>query len=879
MNKKTVVVGGLFLLALAAAAMPTDKELVEARGIVTELMSGPVADQKAGRMTHAQMAEKALELADAAETEAAKMLLVRGAVVAFARDGESARAASALSKLRAEVNDLSPDFEADALSRAVKALPSSSDKTLYEKLEDARRLVKCRKDIPILEKRLAKKEDPAMRGQLAESLAALGDWKRALEEFAKVGGEVARVAKFENGAGGKIPSAEVADFWWNYPGVKDSSGYSVFQRHAVEWYQRALKDDSLTGLKRNLAEKRIADVGVQSAVASAESVISKCLEGNGRPKDLALDIGGKDKLEMVGIAPGSFMMGFDEWQEFKGLGGRCELEKPRRVTITRPFWMTKYLLSRSDVKTLFPDREELRNVPDDRGCFVEIRKISLEEILEKLNSKIPNRPRGYVFRLPTAAEWEYAFKADNGENTKIGDLRREKNVKNSYWMTPEMEAYCEKNGIRTVDNLDPRHRGSKINVLSFGGYFNVYPPMNLTKANAWGIHAFCGFFGEALLDTVEANSIRGDFWIESIGGVVLPDKDPVYLHDGGVRLLRARVANPVGFSKLADRGCGIRVVLGPDLVAEKKRGGAASAVRSANRPTAPSEAARSSSANRPGKNVDRPKDMSFKLNAKESLEMVGIPSGKFMMGQSGTPLAIYKVREVEISRPFWFSKYPLTFGGAKALKAISKEHFHDMEKRRGVTDDCCVVLEINVAEEVLNKLNRRFTNRPSGYVFRFPTAAELEYAYKADKCDEVDLVRLDLLSVWRTKEVSDYGRSKSFPDNLLGTNGDHLHFLPVRMPKLNAWGIGAVGEVHGSFVLDTYDHESLVAGTDSRYLVDSFRGIDTVGAKDPVFLCQGGNVKRLTIGGRKGMQYQDVSSAGLRIVLGPDLLAEKKSGK
>ncbi len=85
----------------------------------------------------------------------------------------------------------------------------------------------------------------------------IGDWKRAIDEFAKLDSKAGQSAKSERDSRGGLTSAEVADFWWTYPGIKDSNGITAFQRHAAEWYSAALKDGSLNGLRRNLAEKRV----------------------------------------------------------------------------------------------------------------------------------------------------------------------------------------------------------------------------------------------------------------------------------------------------------------------------------------------------------------------------------------------------------------------------------------------------------------------------------------------------------------------------------------------------------------------------------------------------------------------------------------------
>ena len=136
--KKLVACCAVALAAWTAMAVPTKAEVDAARKVVAELMADDVADQKAGRIKLPQLAEKALELADRAETDAARLLLLQGALISFAQGGDPARAADVLLKIRTDIADVTPEYEADVLSRAVRSIPSRKGGRLYGLLEDVR---------------------------------------------------------------------------------------------------------------------------------------------------------------------------------------------------------------------------------------------------------------------------------------------------------------------------------------------------------------------------------------------------------------------------------------------------------------------------------------------------------------------------------------------------------------------------------------------------------------------------------------------------------------------------------------------------------------------------------------------------------------------
>ena len=496
--KKLVACCAVALAAWTAMAVPTKAEVDAARKVVAELMADDVADQKAGRIKLPQLAEKALELADRAETDAARLLLLQGALISFAQGGDPARAADVLLKIRTDIADVTPEYEADVLSRAVRSIPSRKGGRLYGLLEDARRLLKYRRDIPKLEKALAAKHDPVTRAQLAERFAALGDWKRALAELAKLDDDAGRAARYALRGEGKMTTAEVADIWWRYPGEKDAFGFTVFQRYAAGWYARALDDGSLIGLNRELAQKRIDSVG-----GLAVSPYNMAIAYGEHPQPLVLDLGDGVKMEMVGCPAGKFFMtGFAE-------SGFAEplIEKGHTVEITRPFWIGKYALTikqwEQSLTKVYPlpgvkPRDMDPNLPVqvmNNVLMGGMSRTTIEEFSARLTRKFKTRlPTGYVFRLPTEAEWEYALKADSQELADISygvSTKRNQIIAESFVVYEDSESYWLPRGC------DPK-------LFNRGLHMAPYIPVGQRKPNAWGIYDMGGCALECFLDSAKS---------------------------------------------------------------------------------------------------------------------------------------------------------------------------------------------------------------------------------------------------------------------------------------------------------------------------------------------------------------------------------------
>lgn len=133
------------------------------------------------------------------------------------------------------------------------------------------------------------------------------------------------------------------------------------------------------------------------------------------------------RIELVHIQPGSFMMGrshpvapcriYDDSGAFRYL---VDEEAPvHQVTINYDFYLGKYEVTQTQWQAVMGSNpSKFKDCPD---CPVE--SVSWEDaqnFIRKLNQKND----GYVYRLPTEAEWEYACRAGTTTEFAFGDKLR-----------------------------------------------------------------------------------------------------------------------------------------------------------------------------------------------------------------------------------------------------------------------------------------------------------------------------------------------------------------------------------------------------------------------------------------------------------------------
>jgi formylglycine-generating enzyme required for sulfatase activity len=143
-------------------------------------------------------------------------------------------------------------------------------------------------------------------------------------------------------------------------------------------------------------------IGCFVLIAMAGTAFSQTEEP---PKELAVDLGGGVKLDLVLIPAGSFTM---------GVGSKKPVHK---VTITKPFYLGKYEVTQEQWEAVMGD-----NPSEFKGPKNPVERVSwgdCPKFLLKLDAKTGGR--GGKFVLPTEAQWEYACRAGSTGKFCFGD--------------------------------------------------------------------------------------------------------------------------------------------------------------------------------------------------------------------------------------------------------------------------------------------------------------------------------------------------------------------------------------------------------------------------------------------------------------------------
>ena len=231
-----------------------------------------------------------------------------------------------------------------------------------------------------------------------------------------------------------------------------SEGDTTGELH-VAWNTTFLDDDS--GSLWNFRSEAIVPPGTHYVRVSGFGTFDYALvlEDLGDPGEA---------MEFVQVPAGSFVMGSPE-----GEVGRSDTERQREVRIGNDFWMGKYEVTQGLWESVMGSalRFRLRKDPDDGPRHPAVQSPwAVQTFVKRWNSLASGS--GYVYRLPTEAEWEYAARAGT-TGARYGAL-------------DEIAWYRDNSGGKTH-------------------------PVGQKQANAWGLHDMLG----------NATEWTADRWSES----------------------------------------------------------------------------------------------------------------------------------------------------------------------------------------------------------------------------------------------------------------------------------------------------------------------------------------------------------------------------
>ena len=161
--------------------------------------------------------------------------------------------------------------------------------------------------------------------------------------------------------------------------------------------------------------KNLLYAAVTEAIRKIESPGSQPPESlhRGPLKEIAVDLGGGVKLEMVLIPAGEFLM---------GTPGESSGEMPQhRVRITRPFCLGKYLVTQEQWEAVMGS-----NPSKFKGPKNPVENVSWDDcqaFIAKLNANTGEQQGKFL--LPTEAQWEYACRAGSTTKYYFGDDERQ----------------------------------------------------------------------------------------------------------------------------------------------------------------------------------------------------------------------------------------------------------------------------------------------------------------------------------------------------------------------------------------------------------------------------------------------------------------------
>ena len=290
-----------------------------------------------------------------------------------------------------------------------------------------------------------------------------------------------------------------------------------------------------------------------------------------------INLGTDAEFEFAACPAGSFTMGFE--------GDRSDVNFRHKVNIKRPFWIARY----QTTKRLYDTFRKVQWMSDEEKSYGGmdspvggIPRGAIDAFCAFLTMRNQSRiPEGYVFRLPTDAEWEYALNAncEDPEDPYVKFKNGDKSVEAEISVV-----------LKDVNDARAQHGLTAISTKDWvGPVFAV----GTKRPNAWGLYDMLGNGSEMVLDTLPLNAVEvgdgeGRIGRENVHNYQDEETDPLRF-SGTENVLLVLRGRPrwtrfaaswycrtvrIEYPKWS-RGQVFRVVLAPDILSERNAKGAA----------------------------------------------------------------------------------------------------------------------------------------------------------------------------------------------------------------------------------------------------------------------------------------------------------------
>ena len=472
-----------------------------------------------------------------------------------------------------------------------------------------------------------------------------------------------------------------------------------------------------------------------------------CAKGEEDPgKNITVPLSDTVDLDMIWVEPGTFLMGSPEDEL-----GRYSFEIQREVTLSYGYWLSKYEVTQEQYKAVMGYNHSTRvgvNHPVESVTWEMAMKFCAR--LTAIEREAGRLPQGYVYSLPTEAQWEYACRAGTTTALNSGKNLSDKDK------CPEMDEvgwYKYNSGEYDAD----------------GKYTNKgnHYPVGQKLPNAWGFYDMHGNVAEWCLDK-SAKDYPNTAVTDPLSFVGTTS----YVVRGGKwtdsSAMQCRSASRQGIGdNYSQKDVGFRVAL--------------------------------------------IKDMLIPLSDNVNLDMTWIEPGTFIMGSPTDELGRYDnevQHEVTLTQGYWMGRYEITQAQYKAVMKTNPSYFKDYEVESSLPVE---QVNWNDAKEFcakLTEIEKAAGRLPEGYEYTLPTEAQWEYACRAGTTTALNNGK-NLSDAKQCPEMDEVGWYW-YNSEINGRRVTH----PVGQKLPNAWGLYDMHGNVNEWCLDWYGDYPTSAVTD-----------------------------------------------------------------